>query len=236
VGAVLGGLPVGERFVVQLTVDSNDSVGVSDMLTFATAEPPKNFPPPPPVAAVYGCGAPHLNGYDRRVRPGEEIAITGQDMGVGGSVMLGGHPAEPVGWSASGFKVVVPEGVAGSLGLTVNCGRVSNTVAVAVFAEPDNRFSIVSRSVAGSTATLRARVPGPGKIETSGASTQAVKVSVKKAATASVKVKLTSAGKRALARSKSHTLRVRVRVRFTPVGGRAASKTVTVTFKRGGGR
>ena len=61
-------------------------------------------------------------------------------------------------------------------------------------------------------------------------------MSVKKAATASVKVKLTSAGKRALARAKSRTLKVRVRVRFTPAGGRVASKTVTVTFKRGSGR
>jgi hypothetical protein len=31
-------------------------------------------------------------------------------------------------------------------------------------------------------------------------------------------------------------LRVRARVRFTPAGGRAASKTVTLTFKRGSGR
>jgi hypothetical protein len=237
VGAVLGGLPAGERFVVQLTVDSNDSAGVSDMLRFATAEVPKDFPPPPvDPGTVYGCGAPHLNGYDRRSKPGETITITGQDLGVGGTVMLGDHPLEPVGWSAGGFRVVVPEGAVGSLGLTVNCGRVSNTIAVAVFSEPENGFSIPSRSVVGSTATLRVRVPGPGKIESSGADTQAARVLVKNPGTASVKVKLTSAGKRVLARAKSHQLRVRVRVRFTPAGGRAASKSVTVTFKRGSGR
>ena len=236
VGAVVAGLPVGERFVVQLTVDSNESVGVSDMLTFATAELPNVFPPPPPLEEVYGCGAPRLNAYDRRVKPGEVIAVTGQDLGVGGSVMLGDRPLKPVGWSAAGFRVVVPDGVVGSLGLTVNCGRVSNTIAVAVFAEPDNGFAVVLRSVAGSTATLRVRVPGPGKIESSATNTQVARVSVKKAATATVRVKLTSAGKRVLARAKSRTLRVRVRVRFTPAGGRVASKTVTVTFKRGGGR
>jgi hypothetical protein len=238
VGAVLGGLPAGERFVVQLTVDSNDSSGVSDMLSFATAELPRVFPVSPEVdpGKVYGCGAPHLNAYNRKPKPGETITITGQDLGVGGSVMLGDRPLKPVGWSVGGFRVVVPEGVVGSLGLTLNCGRVSNTIAVAVFAEPENGFSILSRSVAGSTATLRVRVPGPGKVESSGANTQAARVSVKKAATASVKVKLTSVGKRVLARAKSHRLKVRVRVRFTPAGGRVASKTVTVTFKRGSGR
>ena len=105
VGAVLGGLPVGERFVVQLTVDSNESVGVSDMLTFATAELPKDFPVSPVVdpQKIYGCGSPHLNAYNRRAKPGEMITITGQDLGVGGSVMLGDRPLKPVGWSVGGF-------------------------------------------------------------------------------------------------------------------------------------
>jgi hypothetical protein len=238
VGAALVGLPAGETFVVQLTVDSNDSVSGSDMLTFATAAVPKAFPVPPAgdPTSIYGCGSPRLNVYNGRPKPGDEIAITGQDLGVGGSVMLGGRSVEPVGWSAGGFRVVVPEGAEGTQGLTVNCGRVSNTIAVAVFAEPDNRFSIPGRSAAGSTVALQVRVPGPGKIESSAANTQAAKVPVKKAATATIKVKLNSAGKRALVRARSHTLKVKVRVRFTPAGGRAASKTVTVTFKRGSGR
>jgi hypothetical protein len=243
VGAALVGLPAGETFVVQLTVDSNDSVSVSDMDTFATAAVPKVFPvsPTKDPATIYGCGSPRLNAYNGKPKPGDEISITGQDLGVGGSVMLGDRLVKPVGWSAGGFRVVVPEGVVGTLGLTVNCGRVSNTIAVTAFVEPDNRFSIPARSVVGSTAVLRVRVPGPGKIESSGASTQAevtaraAKVTVKEAATATVKVILTSAGRRALGRAKSHTLKVKVRVRFTPAGGRAASKTVTVTFKRGSG-
>ncbi len=238
VGAGLIGLPAGERFVVQLTVESNDSVSTSDMLTFVTAQVPKVFPVPPASepAVLYGCGAPRLNAYNHRPKPGETITISGQDLGVGGSVVLGDRPLKPVGWSVGGFRIVVPEGVVGTSGLTVNCGRVSNTIAVTVFEEPDNGFSIPSRSVAGSTATLSVRVPGPGKIESSATNTQAVKLTVTKAATATVKVKLTAAGRRALARARSHTLRVSVRVRFTPAGGQAASKTVTVTFKRGSRR
>jgi hypothetical protein len=231
-------LPAGETFVVQLTVDSNDSVSASDMLTFATAAVPKAFPSPPTgdPTTIYGCGSPRLDAYDGRPKPGQTITITGQDLGVGGSVMLGDRPAEPAGWSAGGIRVVVPSDAAGTLGLTVNCGHGSNTIAVAVFEEPDNGFSIPARSVTGSTAALRVRVPGPGKIESSAANTQAAKVTVKKAVTTTIKVKLTSAGKRVLARAKSHTLKVRVRVWFTPAGGQAAHKTVTVTFKRGSGR
>jgi hypothetical protein len=122
------------------------------------------------------------------------------------------------------------------LALTVNCGRRSNTIAVAVFEEPENGFAVTGRSVAGSTATLRVRLPGPGKLESFGTRTGAVKVSVKKPGTAPIKVKLTSAAARALARAGSHTLKVKARVRFTPAGGRSASKTVTITFKRKGGR
>jgi hypothetical protein len=238
VSAALAGLPAGETFVVQLTVVSNDSTGVSDMLTFATAPVPKVFAVSPAgdPSTIYGCGAPRLNAYDGRPKPGETITITGQDLGVGGSVVLGDRSLKPVDWSAVGFKIVVPEDAAATLALTVNCGRGSNTIALAVFHEPDNDFSIPGHSVMGSTATLQVRVPGPGKIESSAANTTATKVTIKKAGTATIKVRLTSAGRRALTRAKSHTLRVKVRVRYMPAGGRAASKTVTVTFKRGSGR
>jgi hypothetical protein len=243
VGTVLVGLPAGETFVVQLAVQSNDSGGVSDLLTFATAAVPRVFAvaPTDDPATIYGCGSPRLDAYNGRPKPGETITITGKDLGVGGGVMLGDRSLKPVGWSAGGFRVVVPGDVTGTLGLTVNCGRVSNTIAVAVFAEPDNRFSIAARSVVGSTATLMVRVSGPGKIESSAANIRAADVTAKEATTAkpatkTIKLTLTNAGKRALGRAKSHTLKVKVRVRFTPAGGRPASKTVTVTFKRGSGR
>jgi hypothetical protein len=237
VNAALSGLPDDETFVVQLTVDSNDSIGVSDMITFTTAAVPKVFPVQAgDPQALYGCASPRLDAYNRRPKPGETISITGQDLGVGGSVVLGDQPLQPVGWSAGGFQVVVPDDVSRTLGLTINCGHASNTIAVAVFKEPDNAFSIPARSVTGSTAVLRVRVPGPGKIESSAVNARAAKVTVKRAATATVRVKLTSAGKRALARAKGHALKVTVRVRFTPAGGRPATKAVTVTFKRGSGR
>jgi hypothetical protein len=236
VSAAVSGLPAGETYVVQLAVTSNDSVGVSDMLTFATAPVPRVFAPPP-GADVYGCASPRLDAFGGRPKPGQTITVSGQDLGVGGNVVLGDRSPKPVAWSATGFKVLVPEDAAGTLALTVNCGRLSNTIAVAVFDEPDSRFAVVvGRLVAGSAATLRVRVPGPGKIESSGANSRAAKVTIKKAGTATIKVKLSSAGVKALGRASSRTLRIKARVRFTPAGGRSASKTVTITFKRGGGR
>jgi hypothetical protein len=238
VSADLAGLPAGETFVVQLTVASNDSTGVSDQETFATAAVPRVFPAPPggdPVTS-YGCGAPRLNAYGARPKPGDIIAVTGRDLGVGGSAVLGDRSLEPVDWSVSGFKLVVPEDAAGTLGLTVNCGRRSNTVAVAIFDEPDSRFAVVSRSVSRSTASLRVQVPGPGKIESFGVNSRAAKVTIKKAGTATLKVRLSQAGAKRLGRASSRTLKIKARVRFTPSGGNAASKTVTITFKRGSGR
>jgi hypothetical protein len=238
VSAAVTGLPAGETFVVQLMVSSNDAVGVSDLLTFATAAVPRVFPTPPASdgTSVYGCGSPRLDAYNARPKPGELITISGRDLGVGGSVVLGDRSLEPVDWSPAGFKVLVPDDGVGTLGLTVDCGRRSNTIALALFQEPDNGFSVTGRSVVGSTATLKVRVPGPGKLESFGASTTAAKVTVKQPGTVAIKVKLTSAGVRALSRAASHTRRVGVRVRFTPAGGRSASKTVTITFKRKGPR
>jgi hypothetical protein len=238
VSAALAGLPAGETFVVQLSVTSNDATGVSDVDTFATAEVPRVFPSPPASdgPSVYGCGSPRLNAYNTRPKPGDTITISGQDLGVGGSVMLSDQSLKPAEWSPTGFKVSLPEEATGTLALTVNCGRRSNTIAVTLFQEPVNGFSVLSRSVAGSAATLRVRVPGPGKLESFGAGTLAAKVRIKEPGTATIKVTLTSGGVRALSRAARHTRKVPVRVRFTPAGGRSASKTVTITFKQKGGR
>jgi hypothetical protein len=238
VSTALSGLPAGETIVVQLSVTSNEASGVSDLATFATAELPRVFPSPPASdsASVYGCGSPRLDAYNGRPKPGEAIALTGNDLGVGGGVMLGDRPLKPADWSATAFRVSIPDDAAGTLALTVNCGRQSNTIAVAVFQEPDSRFAVTSRSVSGSTATLRVSVPGPGKLESAGASTKAAKVTVRKPGAATIKVKLTSAGTKALARAKGRARTMTVRIRFTPAGGRPASKTVAITFKRKGGR
>jgi hypothetical protein len=236
VTAALTGLPAGETFVVQLTVTSNDSVGVSDLLTFATASVPKVFPTPLPNESVYGCGSPRLDPYNAKPKPGDTIAITGKDLGPGGSAVLADRPLKPTDWSATGFKLSVPDDAAGTLTLTIDCGHRSNTIAVAIFQKPESAFSITGRSVTGSTATLKVKLPGPGKLVSSGASSNAVTATIKKAGTAALKVKLSNGGRRALARAVSHTLKVSVRLRFTPAGGQSVSKTVTLTFKRGGGR
>jgi hypothetical protein len=238
VSAALTGLPAGETFAVQLTVSSNDSVSVSDLATFATAQMPRIFPTPPASdnTSVYGCGTPRLDAYGLKPKPGDTITISGRDLGVGGSVVLGERALKPADWTAHGFKVVVPQDASGSLALTVNCGHPSNTIAVAIFQEPDNAFSIARRSASGSTATLKVRVPGPGKLESAGAGTRATTVTVKQPGTTTLKIKLTNAGVRALSTAASHSRTVKARVRFTPAGGRSASKTVTITFKRKGGR
>jgi hypothetical protein len=239
VSVPIDGLPGGETFVVRLVVTSNDSTRFSDQITFKTASlPPRVFPPPPSGdgASSYGCAAPRLDSYDAKPKPGDTIAIGGRDLGAGGTVVLGDRSLVPADWSTTGFKFKIPEDATGTLGLTVNCGQRSNTVAIAIFKRPSNRFSIADKAVGGSAVTLSVKVPGPGKLTTSAANTKAAKTVVKRAGRATVKIRLTSSGARALRRGKSNTLKVMARVRFTPAGGRPATKTVAVTFKRKAGR
>jgi hypothetical protein len=237
VTAPVEGLPAGETFVVRLSVTSNDSTEVSDLVPFGTAAMPRVFPKTPSGGgAVYGCGVPRLDAYNSRPSPGDTITITGADLGVGGSVVLDDEPVTPAAWSATAFKIDVPEDAAGVLTLTVDCGRRSNTIAITVFHQPVNQFSITKVSVAGKTATLSVRVPGPGKIEAAGARTRAAKVTITRAGTARVKAVLTDAGVRALGRARSHRLRIGLQVWFTPAGGRRATKTITAIYKHKVGR
>jgi hypothetical protein len=196
------------------------------------------FPPPASGegASSYGCAAPRLDSYDAKPKPGDTIAIRGRDLGAGGTVVLGDRSAVPADWSATGFKLEIPEDAAGTLGLTVNCGQRSNTVAITMFKRPSNRFSVANLTVRGSAATLSVKVPGPGTLTTSAANTKAAKAVVKRAGQATVKIRLSRSGIRALRKARSHRLKVISRVRFTPAGGRAATKTVSVTFKRKVGR
>jgi hypothetical protein len=235
VTASMTGLPAGETFVVRLVVTSNDHTEVSDQITFATAPQPRLFPTTPAGdarAAAYGCASPRLDAYNARPNPGDTITISGRDLGLGGNVALGDRSFIPADWSATAFKLQIPDDATGTMPLTVNCGRLSNTIAVAIFREPDNAFSITSRSVAGSAARLSVKVPGPGKLETSGSHTKATKTTITKGGTATVRVRLTAAGAKSLARAKSRALKVIVHVRFTPAGGRPATKDVSLTFKR----
>jgi len=232
------GLPAGETFVVRLVVTSNDSSRVSDQVTFATASAPKVFPPPPSGdgPSSYGCKTPRLDSYNAKPKPGDTIAVHGKDLGAGGTAMLGDRSTVPTDWTATGFKLEIPDDAEGTLGLTVNCGKRSNTIAVAIFKKPSNRFSIANTTVNGSKATLSVKVAGPGKLTSSAAKAMPGKVTIKKAGRAKLVVKLNRAGSRALRKSKTGRLKVPVRVRYLPAGGRAATKAVTVTFKHTAGR
>jgi hypothetical protein len=235
----VAGLPAGKTFGVQLVVTANEASEYSDLITFATAPVPLVAPitPESDPTTVFGCTAPHIDPYDKRPVPGEVITITGQDLGLSGTVTVGDESFTPTEWSQTGFKVQVPDEAKGTLALTASCGRVSNTVAVAVFQVPDNRFSIPTRSVEGATARLVVRVPGPGKIETTGARITGSKTTVRKpGGEVTIIVKLNAAGAKALKRAKTHKLKVGVGVRFTPAGGKLAAKSLTVTFQRKAGR
>ncbi len=237
VGVALSGLPAGVSFRVVLSVTSNGATTAGDQVVFSTValQTPPVSPPSGPDGP-YGCGAPVLNAYNSHPHPGDIIAITGSDLGVGGTVALGGTPVMPSHWSASGFSLEIPDDASGSLALTVNCGRVSNTIAVAIYQAPSNRFTIAKSAVKGAVATLTLKLPGVGKVTTSGAHTAAKTTTITKAGTRTVKVALTKAGKKSLAKAKSRKLKVTVRVSFTPVGGTAASVSRTLTFKRASGR
>jgi hypothetical protein len=232
VSAALSGLPAGESFRVVLSVTSNGGTTVSDPVVFST--PALEVPPgPPPVSpqAAYGCSAPTINAYDRHPKPGDTITITGSDLGVGGTVALGDTQITPTGWSASGFSIEIPDDATGTLPLMVNCGKASNTIAVAIYQAPDNRFTITKTSVKGTTASLTLKLPGAGKVTTTAAHTTSKTTQVTKAGTRTVNVVLTKAAKKALNKAKSHRLKVTVRVSYTPAGGTAAVLTKSLTFK-----
>jgi hypothetical protein len=238
VSVAVDGLPAGERFVVALVVTSNDSTRVSDPVTFATAAVPTVFPPPPAGdgKGSYGCTAPRLDSYDAKPKPGETITVNGRDLGASGTVVLGDRSLVPAAWSAGRFKLEIPDDASGTLGLTVNCGQRSNTIAIAIFKKPSSRFSIANTTVKGSRATLSVKVAGPGKLTSSATNAKPGRVTVKKARGAKLVVKLNRAGIRALRKSRTGRLKVPVRVRYLPVGGRASIKAVTVTFNRTAGR
>jgi hypothetical protein len=238
VSVAVDGLPAGERFVVALVVTSNDSTRVSDPVTFATAAVPKVFPPPPAGdgKGSYGCTAPRLDSYNNKPKPGDTITVNGRDLGASGTVVLGDRSLVPAAWSAGGFKLEIPEDASGTLGLTVNCGQRSNTVAIAIFKKPSSRFSIADTTVNGSRATLSVKVAGPGKLTSSAANAKPGRVTIRKARGAKLVVKLNRAGIRALRKSRTGRLKVPVRVRYLPAGGKSATKTVTVTFNRTAGR
>jgi hypothetical protein len=236
VSAALSGLPPGESFLVVLSVTSNQATVASDQVVFSTAAP--QVPPGRPAIAggPYGCNAPAIDPYNAHPRGDETIRIAGRDLGVGGNVTLGGVAITPSNWSAGGFSIEVPHNASGTLPLTVNCGHVSNTVAVTIFHLPSSTFTITDTTVRSGTATFSVKVPGAGKLATSGKNTASETTTVTKAGTANVTVRLSNAGRKALRHAKHHVLKVSVLVTYTPAGGTSARHSRMLTFKAGSKR
>lgn len=232
VSATLTGLQPGQTYTVRLGVDSSLVTTVGDTVTFATAPLPPVLPPPPPptVDNPYGCANPVLKAYNSHPKPGDTITIQGSDLGVGGTVALGGDVVTPSNWTASSFSIVVPDDAKGSLPLTVNCGKGSNTVAIQIYQAPSNTFATPKGKVKGSTASVTLKVPGPGDITIKGSGLKTAKKHVGKAGTYTVKATLSASGKKSLKRHKK--LARTLSVSFKPNGGTAATKKVKVTFKR----
>jgi hypothetical protein len=229
----VSGLPAGETFRVQLVVTSDDATDYSDQITFATAPAPPVTPPAP--AAVYGCAAPTINAYDARPKPGDTIKITGSDLGAGGIVVLGSTPVTPSDWSPEGFSFHIPSAATATLPLMINCGHVSNTIAIATYQVPDNRFAITKSVVKGAAARLTLKLPGVGKVQISGSRITAGTMTITKAGAVTIKVKLSAAGASALKKAKSRRLLATVRIRYTPAGGTPSTQTSELTFKRKAG-
>ncbi len=85
------------------------------------------------------------------------------------------------------------------------------------------------KSIVGTAAKLRVRVPGKGRVTVSGAGVKTARQSVARAGTYTVRVVLTAKARKVLKRSKS--ARKRVRVTFTPAEGSASKRTLSLTYK-----
>ena len=237
VSAAVTGLPSGQGLRVRLVVTSNEATEISEPVAFATATPPpEGFPAPRAPGSLYGCTAPKLNPVNGKIKPGTTVTVSGSDLGLAGSVLLGENTLNPTGWTASGFTIEVPADAAGTLGLTVNCGTASNTVALATTGVPPSTFTLTKKAVKGTTASFTVELPGPGTLQTSSARTKSTIGKVSAAGTQTVKVTLTKAGTKALWKAKKRKLSARVQLRFTPTGGSTATQTVAVTFTRKAGK
>jgi hypothetical protein len=228
VSTPLTGLPSGESFRVVLSVTSNQAT-TSDEIEFATA-PLAKPPTRPSNPNTHSCTAPVLHHYDRHPQPGDTITITGRDLGPSGTATLAGKQIATSRWTTRKFSIKIPHRATGTLPLTIDCGQRSNTIAITI--APNNKFTIANTKINGQTAMLSLRLPGAGRIRTAGRRTSPKMTRIARAGTATIKIKLTNTAANTLTKAKTGRLETAVRVRFTPKGGRPATKTTTLVFKR----
>jgi hypothetical protein len=228
-------LPAGQTYHVRLAVSSNGATVLGDTVTFSTPAAPAILPPVPAKTSAstgpYGCSAPVLDAYNPHPKPGEAITVTGADLGVGGNVTLGSSSLVASLWSATGLTIVVPDDASGSLALTVNCGAVSNTIAIQVYQAPSNTFTATAKaSKTAATIAVSVKVPGPGSITVKANQLKTVTKHAGAAGSSTVKAVLAAKAARSLKRH--HKLTVTVSVRFTPTAGVGRTLTKNVTFTR----
>lgn len=233
--ATFEGLPAGARFAVSVTTTSATGSATDNTLSLTTpANPP--FIPAPPRAndqrAAYGCMNPVINTYNQHPRPGSTIVLTGTDLGVGGTVAIGDQTAIVTDYRSDAITAVVPSDISGTQPVTVNCGAVSNTIGLVLFAQPSNDFTLGKVSVKGSAATISVKVPGAGRLTVAGSRLRAASLKATKNGTVKVIVHLSAAGAKALRAAKSKHLSTTAKVTFTPSGGTPASDSVLLTFSR----
>ncbi|HEX5923729.1 MAG TPA: IPT/TIG domain-containing protein [Baekduia sp.] len=238
VSAPVTGLRPGQKYTVRLVATAGGVTDASAPVSFQTPQLGAVAPPPEgrSTATPYGCGAPVLTAPAGQVREGAVVTLTGSDLGVGGTVVVGGARAAASGWSVSSVSFVLPEVGAGKVPVSVNCGKTSNSVELMVTAAPSNVFQLGGGTVKGSSGAVAVALPGAGTVVSTGKYLVKSTVKVKKAGRASVQLRLTAAGKRALARSRSGALKVTAQVRYTPSGGSGRTLSKSITFKRGGSR
>jgi hypothetical protein len=238
VSAAVTGLRPGQRYTVRLLATAGGATEASAPVAFQTPRHGALAPVPGPSSNLlpYGCAAPALAAPKGAVRGGETVTLSGSDLGVGGTVLVGGSRVQTSSWSGSSVSFVVPEVKAGKVPVSVSCGRSSNSVELSVKAAPSSVFRLGGGVVKGGSGAVAVAVPGAGTLVGSGKYVSKSTVKVKKAGSVSVQVRLTAAGKRALARSRSGVLKVTVGVRYTPAGGSGRTLSKSMTFKRGGSR
>jgi hypothetical protein len=234
VSATLSDLPPNGKFTVRLA-STTDGSGAS-----ATSEPPGEFstaplppyvptPRPPVDPTPYGCENPRLTSYEGRATPGGRVTLVGSDLGVHGTVAVGGERAEVVDYGSSRIAIELPSELSGKPQVTVDCGKATNAIALTIVKPPSNRVGVK----VGGDGALTLRTPGKGRLTVRGAGVRNVAKRANGKTTIRVKLKLTKAARKQLARSKSGRISKRVSIAFRPTGGSARKVTRSVTFKKG---